>query len=67
MPKTARDALNHYLLTVAVVTVDGLHHAFQHRGENIFRASQGAGSARNVHRAFEVGEEAIRFERKAAG
>ena len=50
------DAVAHHLVDRALVAVDGLHHALEHRVEelaSVFRVT----ISRQLHRALEVGEE----------
>ena len=65
------DAVAHHLVHGALVAVDGLHHAFEHRIEERARLL-GIAVGEQLHRALEVGEEdrdllALAFERAPGG
>jgi len=50
------NAVAHHLVHGALVPVDGLHHAFEHRVEDLPRLF-GVAIGEQLHRALEVGEE----------
>jgi hypothetical protein len=62
------DAVAHHLIDGALVVMDGLHHVFEDRVEELLRIL-GVTVGQQFHRALEVGEEhrhllALAFERR---
>ena len=55
-PKQRHDAVAHDLVHGALVAVHGVHHALQHRVEELARLL-GIAVGQQLHRAFEVGKQ----------